>query len=468
MRAPLLALTALAPTSLGACATSPIADGEMLSTRIERDVGAAPVWTRDAKSASASRDRVAEMLAAPLSADGAVQVALLNNSRVGAAFEGLGVARGDFIDAVAPPAPSLGFLELRPKDGGSNVVTYGVGFDLLRLVSLPASIRAGQGAREAVRARAAAEVLAIAGQAREAWIDDARVRQTADLMAQAADAASAASAAADALFAAGNIAEIERDREALYAAEIGIANAEAQAALVPARERLLAALGLRPDQAVLLQDLERLPPPPETPIATPELEARVIAASTDLAIAVGTLEAARAKRSVSWLTSLLPGLGLEAERERDGEWKQGLGFSWLAPLFDFGRADRARIVSQARRASAIAEALDLEIRAEARTRVAEAEAARQIALTRRTVILPLSAAVFDGAVKDFNAMQIGVLDLLRERRMRLEAGRAAIAATADFWRARARLDLLLAGARSSAPTSVVATQSGARASEPGH
>ena len=116
----------------------------------------------------------------------------------------------------------------------------------------------------------------------------------------------------------------------------------------------------------------------------------------------------------------------------------------------------------------IAEALDLEIRAEARTRLAEAEAARQIARTRRTVVLPLSAAVFDGAVKDFNAMQIGVLDLLRERRARLDAGRAAITATADYWQAQARLDLLLAGARSAASATAAAATSGARTPEPGH
>jgi outer membrane protein TolC len=339
----------------------------------------------------------------------------------------------------------------------------------LGLITLPASIQAGDGAREAARAQATAELLAVAMGARSAWIDYAAARQTADLMAQAAEAASAAAAAADALLAAGNIAQVERDREALFAAEAGVANTQAQAALVPAREQLIAALGLRPDQAAGLQDLERMPPPPEHPLVISDLEERVALASTDLAVAAGTLEAARAQQSVSWLTSLLPGLALEAERERDdGEWKEGFGFSWIAPLFDLGGADRLRRASQARRSAALAEALDLEIRSEARTRLAQAEAARQIAITRRTVILPLSAEVFDGAVRDFNAMEIGILELLQERRARLEAGRAAIASTADYWRAQARLDLLLAGGRSAAPMAEPSLQAGARAPDPGH
>jgi hypothetical protein len=165
----------------------------------------------------------------------------------------------------------------------------------------------------------------------------------------------------------------------------------------------------------------------------------------------------------------LPGLSLEAEREReDGEWKQGSGFSWILPIFDLGGADRLRRASESRRAEAIADALQLEIRSEARVRLAQAEAARQIALTRRGVILPLSADVFDGAVRDFNAMEIGILQLLQERRARLETGRAAIASVSDYWHAQARLDLLLAGARGEKLADTPKGSSDARAADPGH
>ncbi|MFN5551482.1 MAG: hypothetical protein ACK5BF_01280, partial [Hyphomonadaceae bacterium] len=69
---------------------------------------------------------------------------------------------------------------------------------------------------------------------------------------------------------------------------------------------------------------------------------------------------------------------------------------------------------------------------------------------------------------DFNAMEIGILELLIERRARLEAGRAAIAATADYWRAQAALDLLLAGAPASQTTLASDPAPTARDAKPGH
>jgi outer membrane protein, heavy metal efflux system len=468
MRTSVLAI-AMAPLAVAACAAVPVEAGQDMAARLERDMGARPVWARDEAAQAAVRERVATLLQAPLGAESAVQIALINNPRVEAAFESLGVARADFVDATTPPVPGLHYLALQPEAGGSTVLTYAAGFDLLGLLTLPANARAGAGAQQAARAQATADLLGVAAAARGAWIDYASARQVADLMAQAEEAAGASAAAADALLAAGNIAQLDRDREALFAAEIELASIQAQAAVVPARERLIAALGLVAGDAARVGEVGRLPSPPDDPISIPDLETRVVAASADLAVAAGALEAARANNSVSWLTSILPGLSLEGEREReDGEWKQGAGVSWIAPLFDLGGADRLRRASTARRAEALARAMDIEIRAEARAGLAQAEAARQIAWTRRNVVLPLSTNVFDGAVRDFNAMQIGILDLLRERRWRLEAGRAAIEATADYWHAQARLELLLAGGRATTGVATSRPSGGAPSPDPGH
>ena len=434
---------------LAGCASMPNETAKALSKRVERDVGAAPVSLQD----SAQQARVRALLAEPLSADAAVEIALINHPRVRAAFEALGMAQADYLKAVVPGFLSVHQMVLRPDHAGSASLKWGLGIDLTRLLTLPNSRKVAAGQRASQEARATAEVLGVAMAARLAWINLAAARQTADLMAQANDSAQASTAAAEALYAAGNIAKVERDREALFAAEAGIAHAQAQAALVPARETLVAALGLQGEQPALLMDLERLPAPPDSPISMGDIEARVIASSTDFAMASGTLQAARAGQEIGWFASLFPDLTIEGERERDGgDWKQGSGLSWAAPLFDLGGGERLRRGATARRAQALAQALELELRAQARIALAQAEAARQIAITRRDIMLPLSADVFDGAVRDFNAMEIGILELLMERRARLEAGRAAIAAAADYWRAQAALDLLLAGGPAGQPT----------------
>ena len=461
-----LLIIAAGCTIVAGCAS--VSDGNVtaLSARMERDVGVAPAAVQD----SITRGRVRALLAEPLSADASVEIALINHPRVIAAFEALGIARADYLQAVVPGSVSLHHMVFRPDHVGSAALKWGLGLDLGRLLSLPNSRKVAAGQRVSQEAQATAEVLAVAMAARMAWINLAAARQTADLMSQANDSAQASAAAAEALYAAGNIAKVERDREALFAAEASIAHAQAQAALVPAQEALLVAFGLRGEQPAMLLELERLPAPPESPIRVSDIEARVIASSTDFAMASGTLQVARAGRDIGWFASLFSDLALEAERERDGgDWKQGSGLSWAAPLFDLGGGERLRRGAIARRAEAMAQALELELRAQARIALAQAEATRQIAITRRNTMLPLSADVFDGAVRDFNAMEIGIFELLMERRARLEAGRAAIAATADYWRAQAALDLLLAGAPTSQPIMIASDpDTTARDAKPGH
>lgn len=459
-------LVAAGCTMMAGCTSLPDPSVAALSARLERGVAVAPAAAQD----PATQARVEALLGEPLGPQAAVEIALINHPRVIAAFESLGIAQADYRQAVSPGSVSVHHMVLRPDHPGPAALKWGLGLDLARLLSLPASRRIAAGQRATQEAEATAEVLAVAMRARMAWIELAAARQMADLMAQGNDSAQAAAAAADALYAAGNIAKVERDREALFAAEAGIALAQAQAALVPAREGLLVALGLRGEQQSLLVELERLPAPPDSPITVGDIEARVIASSTDFAIATGTLQAERAGQDIGWFASLFSGLGLEAERERDdGDWKQGVGLSWAAPLLDLGSAERLRRGATARRAEALAQALELELRSQARVALAQAEAARQIAITRRDVMLPLSADVFDGTVRDFNAMEIGIVDLLNARRARLDAGRATIAATADYWRAQTTLDLVLVGARASQPaTTATAPEMQARDAKPGH
>ena len=56
-------------------------------------------WTRDEDTARAAHDAVKRILAEELTADEAVQVALLNNRRLQTRFESLGIAQADLVEA---------------------------------------------------------------------------------------------------------------------------------------------------------------------------------------------------------------------------------------------------------------------------------------------------------------------------------------------------------------------------------
>ncbi len=436
------------PILLSACVTAPVRDAEAVSARVASATGADTSWQRTQAEKAEAEARVAALLAAPIDEAAAIQIALASHPRVQAGFEQLGMARADYYDTVLPPNPALHFLRLEPEDGGSAALTYGAGIDLIGWLITPARRQAGIANYDAARARLTARVLALSGEARLALIDDVAAQQAADLVNQAADTASASAAAAQALYDAGNIAKIDLDREKLFAEELELLRMDAQAGLVPARERLVARLGLSAADAERLSTIRRLQLPPAEALDSADYESRALSASADLAIAAGALEAARAANGVSWLTSLVPSLRVEAERERnDGEWESGFGFDLGLPLFGLGGADRLRRESAARYGALVLEAIDLELKSETRSQIAQTEAARQIALARRERILPLSADVYDGVLLDFNAMQIGVFELLQAKRQRVDAGLASVEANANYWRAQARLDLLASGVR---------------------
>jgi outer membrane protein, heavy metal efflux system len=378
---------------------------------------------RTQNSTEDSSARVTSWLAQPMSAELASAIALANNLRVSAIFAQLGIAHADFLNTVLPPNPELGLARRTFAGTTPNDRSLSIGINLLQLLTLPANAKAGAALQQMARAQATAEVLALANSAQRAWIDYAAALQSAELMNQALETAQASALTAEKLYEAGNIAKVDRDREALFAAELGAATLAVRASVVPAREGLVRTLGLSTQQAALLRDDARLRPPPTQALDIPDLAERVASASTDLAIAAGALQAARAQERISFLTALLPNLAFSFERERDdGVRKQGLGLSWMLPLFDLGQADRIRRKQGLIAATAHAKALDLEIRSHARERLAQAEAARQIAVQHRQVILPLSAEVFDGALLDFNAMHSGVFELLRDKQARLQAG----------------------------------------------
>jgi outer membrane protein TolC len=322
----LFRLSLLAGTSallLAGCASVPVTEVAPLNARIEQATGQALNTTREN---SADRTaRIDALLAEPLSPEMAARIAIASSPRVEAAFGELGIARADYLEGALPSNPMIHAARLLKKDGGSPSLSYGFGLDLLSLITLPARRASAKGGWEAAKARAVGETLMVAGNGRLAMIDFIAANQNLDLMRQANEASQAALVAAEAIFEAGNSPRVEVDRERLFAAEIALSLKQAEADLVPARERVNVALGLSASQRAVWTAARRLPAPPTEPIDVDGAEANVVAASTDLAAATGALRAARAMRSTSGLTSLLPGLELSGERERDdGEWKRGL------------------------------------------------------------------------------------------------------------------------------------------------
>jgi hypothetical protein len=116
-----------------------------------------------------ARERVAALLSEPLSEDAAVQIALLNNRGLQAAYNELGISEAEYVQASLPPNPAI---TLSRKFGTGSFVEFGfqlVG-NLLAMATLPRRTEIARREFEEARHRAVATTLSFSVDARRAYI----------------------------------------------------------------------------------------------------------------------------------------------------------------------------------------------------------------------------------------------------------------------------------------------------------
>ena len=136
MRARPVFTAALAALLAGCASFSP--DGGMgdVAQAVGRETAKDVVKIQSAEDARRARERVSALLTEPLSAGSAVQVALLNNRDLQAAYNDLGISEADYVQQSLPRNPSLSFMLY----GGTGVTNFEFRLieSILNLATLPA------------------------------------------------------------------------------------------------------------------------------------------------------------------------------------------------------------------------------------------------------------------------------------------------------------------------------------------
>lgn len=382
------------------------------------------------------------LLSQPLTADGAVKLALLNNAELQAAFEELGMARGDLIRALRLPNPSAegGLLY---EEGGAPDVELSLSQDLSELIFLP--LRSG-----AAQAEFAAAQLDVAGRAldlmlavRRAFYSYLADQQLFELRATVLQALQAAAAAAGEIHRAGNMTDLDLESQRVLYEEARVNLSSAETALATSRERLNALLGVW-GKDVGWQAAGRLGDPDEA--VAPSLEGPALERSVELSAIRQRFTAAARRANLARAQGLLPELkaGMAFERE-GGEWGYGPIAEIELPVFYQGQGEVARAEADMRRQQQLYAAMGVRIRAAARAVQARASTARERALYLKHVLLPMRERILNETQLQFNAMNASVFQLLIARRDQVEAGRAYVEALREYWLAAADLEQLRAG-----------------------
>ena len=385
---------------------------------------------------------VAERLRDPLDADGAVSIALRQSPRLQARLSEVDLAVAELWQA-RPPNPEVE-MEAVIGDGQSATLEMGAVMDLADLLRLPLQRRAAEASLGAAELQAAAAVLRYAFETRVAYYRYQADRALLELMRTASETFLAAWEAAAGMHEAGNLRalDVAQQRAAYERSRVDVAQAELRALM--SREKLQVWLGLD-GRATDWQARDGWTVPGDPP-TTEGLEQLAVERNLVLEAQRETLLAWSRRVGVERMRGALPAAhaGLFAERE-EGQWSFGPAAGLTIPVFDQNQGDIGRTRARLRIAQQELLQKAVQLRSLARrARAAWLNAAERVRFYDET-LLPARLEVLDQTLLQYNAMNVGVFQLLQARRALVDTARERTEALFDLWRAHASVELLGAG-----------------------
>jgi cobalt-zinc-cadmium efflux system outer membrane protein len=441
-------LVALATAALGGCVAIPADRGAARTVQLVESrstvAGSVPRLTTPTAT---STDLTTRLLASPIGANEAVQLALLGNPRMRELYARLGLSQGEVYDATRLANPALGFLELSPGSGDGRKTTWSIAQDFTGLLFLGFRNRTGRDQALRAEQEVAHEVLLLEAEVREAFYAHAGAQLSLGFRQAAARGSQVSAELAARFHEAGNISLLQRSREEAVASEesIGVRRLETQA--LAARGRLLTLLGMDLGDVRPRFVSELSVPAGPTP-GSQELQALALSRRLDLAALRTEVDIRREQATHASRWRWLGALGGVAERERevDGDRLKGGGASLELPVFNSGKGKVLRATALSESAAARMTGLETAIRNDIAVQVAALEAARQSVDEYRARLLPLKERVVEVSQREQNFMLIGAFELLVARKDELDTYERYVDAVRDYWVQRSRLASSVGGA----------------------
>lgn len=438
-------LVALTGAALAGCATGDLGAAALRDGAAARDEAARR--SRFESGAFPADDAVApavrELLAHPLSDDAAVRIAMLNDRELRAAYERLGVARAELVQASLLRNPVLVANSKRFDDG--TEIEANVVVSLLDAFFLPLRKRMAEADFEAEKLRLTRRLVHAAFDVRRTLVEAREAQALVGLRRDAVAIAEASQRLARRLFDAGNVTGLAMAREDANAARARLDLHAAEMHAAEVREDLNVALGLwgADTTSTVTEPSEEAP----RTAAPDRVETRAVAASLDLEADRAEIDrAAQAAGLLRW-EGLFPqaDAGVAAKRESGGGWGFGPEASVELPVFDTGAARVAGAAAGLREKLAHYHARAVAVRSAARRLRERVVALEERESYTRAVYLAARERVVHETLLVYNAMQVGAFDVLLARRQEVDALRELLDTRRAVGLARLDLEELLAG-----------------------
>ena len=422
--------------------------------------------SRTAQQQQARAALSADLLAQPLSMDGAVQLALGNSPAVQTllAQSWADMAQANQNGRIANPL----FTFERIRFGDELEIGRLLSFGLLDLLTLPRRISIARDQVAQSQLQLTSSVVDQVTQVRQAWVRAVSARQSLQYANQVNASAQASAELARRMQQVGNFNKLQRARQQVFYADSVARLASSQHAATATREELTRLLGLTDAQASQLKLPERLPDLPKEARQSAAVSATATEQRLDVQLARMQLDVAGKSQGLNLITSLVDvELGIRRDTVFDNAAgtstpRKGYELGIRLPIFDWGSARRDAMNAQSLAAANRYEGTVRGASSQLRESYSAYRTAYDVALHYRDEIVPLRKTMAEENVLRYNGMLIGVFELLADNRDQISSVIAAINAYQQFWLADAALSASMTGK----PTAVMmAAPSGGGASE---
>jgi outer membrane protein TolC len=468
-----LALSALALAMLSGCASVSL-EQQLARTNEEAAsfTGGRLALARTDEERHTRRQSAAALLAQPLGQKEAVQLALVNSPALQALLAQNWTESASAAQSARIANPVFSFERMRAGD--ELEIGRLLSFGLLDVLSLPYRQGIAERRIEQTQLRLTGEVVDQVTQVRQAWVRAVAAAQSLSYAKQVYASAQAGAELARRMEAAGNFNKLSRARQQLFYADAATQLAAAQHESTARREELTRLLGLDDAQAQAIKLPERLPALPAQPLQPEAVSQLAKSARLDVRLAQSGLEASAKSQGLELVNSLTDiELGVKRDTAFDnheGTRTTGKGYeiSLRLPIFDTGSLQRDAM--NARTLAAVNQ-LEATLRAAGsnlRESYSSYRTAYDISRHHRDEILPLRKAIAEENQLRYNAMLIGVFELLADSRDQVSSVMAAIAAEQQFWLADAALQASLIGKPTTATVSGAGSAQASGSDTAGH
>ncbi len=440
------ALVVATLAAMSGCATIPREQGvSEIHALVDGRSGGEHTWTVDHGGDATTQAQVQTILSLPLTADAAVQIALLRNPRMQSEYARLGIAEADVYEASRISNPTLSITSLH--GGGESKFDGGLTMSFAELLMLPARKRLATGEYARTQESIGAAILNLVTDTRAAWYAYISAQQVAAMRSAVAAAAQTSAELAAKFFEAGNISVLQYKLEEAAATQARLQATRAGADAVRARSALNALMGLSAGAAQWIA-ADRLPAPLArdesadtlVPLAHQQ-RLDLMAAQQEVASLEQTLDVTRRYRLLGKVD-----VGVAGERETDGTKLYGPSLSLQLPIFNQSQGAIARANAQLDDARARLASLQLDVENAVRLGVDRVAATRKIAEDYRVALIPQRETIVARTQEQQNYMLVGVFELLLAKQQEFDAYQGYLEAVRDYW--LARIDLIRAvGAR---------------------